>query len=154
MLPRLYDVWGQTSNNLNSGANYAITNIASLPAAFVADFAKATLATGAIQYSPANEFAGSAKVSIQVLLTTVVNGFAKLTIQLQASNVGGTAAEVWANIGSAIEPTAIGSTLIPLNAYSATGSDPYKRYKFYRVALTSVTQGSTAYVIGFGYAES
>lgn len=154
MLPRVYDVWGATNNNLNSGKNYAISNIASLPTAFTTDFTKATLLPGAAQVSPPCEFAGSAKVSLQVLITAIVASFAKLTIQLQGSNIGGTATECWANIGAAVEPTAVGSTLIPLNTYSATGSDPYKRYKFYRVSLTAVTEGCTVYVIGFGYAES
>ena len=154
MLPRVYDIWGATNNNLGSGKQYAIASIGTLPAAFTSDFTRATLVEAVQQFSAVNEFAGSAKVSIQVLIDTIVQSFAKLTIQLKGSNIGGTATECWANIGAAVEPTAVGSTLIPLNAYSATGSDPYKRYKFYRVGLTAVTKGCTAYVIGFGYAES
>lgn len=150
MVPRLYDMAHVSSKNSNpgSGKNYAVTDPASLPAAFTADFNSVVTISGATSVGPQMEFHGSAKISIQVFLAVAGAGLSKVTATLYASNIGGTHASVWSSLGTKDTGATAGSVFIDLPA------DAVKRHKFYRVDLTSVDGASTCYVVGFGYAES
>jgi hypothetical protein len=151
MIPRIYNMLQTAGNNANlgSGIDYNITNIAALPAAFTSDFAATPIAGSGTAQGIQVDMHGSAKISFQVILSAVGSGFSKATVTLQASNVGGTAAEVWETVGAAVDTAgAVGSKFLALPA------DAVKRARFYRVSVLAVGGTCTCYVVGFGYAES
>jgi hypothetical protein len=150
MLVRIYDLLSLqgNSNAIGSGKDYNITNLAALPADFTTDFTSASLAAGVEQTFFAKEFPNNAKIGIQILVTAKGAGFSKATLQLQQSNVGGTADGVWSDVGTATDVSDVGS------GFYTMPTDPYRRAKFYRVQLLAAGGTATVYVIGFGYAES
>ena len=146
----IYDI-GATGNlsSLGSGKNYAVTNLAALPADFTTDFTPINLSAGVAFLTAAMDYSTAAKLVFQFILTSVGASLSGVSIQLQASNVGGTASGVWSNISTAV---AAGSTAG--SAMVDVLSDAIRRHKFYRFSITATGDVATLYGIASGYAES
>ncbi len=130
-------------NSNAAGLNYAISDIAALPAAFTSAFDSISLTTAAAQYGTQKEVAGMSILGIQIIVDTKGAGFSGTSVQLQVSNVGGTEDKVWVNLGSPVAVTDVGSGLVPVPTHI------FKMYKFYRLQFTTSGGVCTAYAIGY-----
>ena len=151
MSPYVYDMIGTRNYNLKSGTNYGISDITKLPTAFTDDFTAASLTDGVGQTFSAKELPNAAKFGIQIITSAVGAGLSAISAQLQCSNVGGTAAECWSNVGTATAcGAAVGSDFVTL----PVDMDAARHAKFYRLILTATGGTATCYAVAYGYNES
>jgi hypothetical protein len=127
-------------------ANYAVSDISTLPADFTNAFIKLTIPIGTtrIQF-PLNRLH---TISVQVLKVTNGSGFTQLACKLQASNIGGTSADVWADISSGVNMATTDETTILLPTASNT---PYAH-----IGVNLVATGGSCdiYLIAHGMEHS
>jgi hypothetical protein len=144
--PRMIDFFDTTNKGrpFGAGLNYAISNLASLPTDFTNDFTMLSLSAGAAQKGGEKCCDGVTLVGIQCIVATKGAGFTKVDFQLQVSNVGGSAAGVWVDQGTATSVTDVGSGVIAIPTHI------YKAYKFYRIQATATGGTATVFAVGFG----
>lgn len=146
----------ENQRHLGAGKGYGISNIASLPATFTADFASKTASTSAVTICTEKEMRDSMYAAFQLFIPAKGAGFSSLAVKIQQSNLGGTAAGVWTDVpGATATLTDVGSAWIypMIDGTTKTGAG-MKFGKMYRAEIGQAAGGTcTVYLIGYGLAD-
>lgn len=147
----VYDMAGVRNANLYSGKDWGITDLSALPDAFKNDFASLAIPQTTETFTPQKELPHVVKFSVQVIVESAGAGFSALAVKMQESNVGGTDADAWTDVGNTLNLTAAGKAgqiKLPTADYGVRHS------KYYRLSFTATGGTAVAYAVAYGYNES